>query len=94
MAQGCLIANWAPARSAATSRCGFVTGRRLGTAVERSRARRLLREAYRLHRHQLVPAIDLVLVARPSIRGLRLADVERDLLRALRKARLMPPPAS
>ena len=88
MSQGCLIANWAPAAGASVSRLGVITGRRLGSAAERSRARRLLREAYRLHRPALLSPVDLVLIARSSIRGLRLCDVERDLLRVLQKARL------
>jgi ribonuclease P protein component len=59
--------------------------------VVRSRARRLLREAFRLHQHDLASPVDLVLVARPSIAGRPLADVERDFLAALRRARLLKP---
>ncbi|MBU6399132.1 MAG: ribonuclease P protein component, partial [Verrucomicrobia bacterium] len=55
------------------------------------RARRLLREAFRLHRRDLDRPIELVLVARSPIVGKRLADVERDFLRALRRANLLPP---
>jgi len=84
--QGCLIGNWAPAHDSGVSRVGVVTSRKVGSAVERSRARRLLREAYRRHRSVLVPAVDLVLVARPSIRGQTLAIVERDFVRFLQKA--------
>jgi ribonuclease P protein component len=54
----------------------------------RSRARRLLREAFRLHQHDLKNAVDLVLVARNSILGKGLADVENDFLTILRKAGL------
>ena len=61
----------------------------MGNAVARARARRLLREAFRLHQAELRNAVDLVLVARPSIVGKEFQEVERDLLDAFRKGRLL-----
>ena len=58
-------------------------------AVTRSRARRLLRESFRAHQHDFAQPVDLVLVARQSIAGKRFADVEKDFLATLRKARLL-----
>jgi ribonuclease P protein component len=69
-----------------------VTGRRIGGAVVRNRARRLLRETFRLHQYDLAAPVDLVLVARASIAGKRFADVERDFLTTLRKARMLKQP--
>jgi ribonuclease P protein component len=89
LATGCLVANWQRLPAEAASRLGVVTGRKLGGAVIRSRARRLLREAFRLHQHELTAPVDLVLVARPSIAGRGLAEVERDFLTTLRRARLL-----
>lgn len=89
LATGCLIANWQRLPGEVTSRLGIITNRKLGGAVVRSRARRLLRETFRHHQHDLAEAVDLVLVARPSIVGRGYADVERDFLAALRKARLL-----
>jgi ribonuclease P protein component len=86
---GCLIANWQRLPAQGTSRLGVITASRIGGAVVRNRARRLLREAFRLHQHELTGPVDLVLVARQSIGGKPLADVERDFLTALRKARLL-----
>jgi len=85
---GCLIANVLPRPAGAASRLGVVTSRKIGDAVARSRARRLLRESFRLHQLDWTGAVDIVLVARPSIAGRKFAEVERDFLRVLRQARL------
>jgi ribonuclease P protein component len=86
---GCLIANWRRLPADASSRLGVITASRIGGAVVRNRARRLLRETFRLHQHDLAAPVDLVLVARPSIANKGFADVERDFLTTLRKARLL-----
>ncbi len=89
LAVGCLLANWRPSTPGGNSRLGVITPGKLGAAVARSRARRLLREAFRRHQHDLARPIDLVLVARPSIAGKGLAQVEQDFLTTLRKAGLL-----
>ena len=50
------------------SRAGFVSGRRVGGAVLRNRARRLMKEAWRALGAGIPAGHDLVFVARPSIR--------------------------
>jgi ribonuclease P protein component len=89
LAVGCLIANWQRLPAGSPSRLGVVTARRIGGAVVRNRARRLLRESFRVHQHDLAVPVDLVLVARPSIARKGFADVERDFLTTLRKARML-----
>src|SRR5678816_2043660 len=90
LTQGCLVLNWLVLAPGASSRVGVITSRRIGDAVTRSRARRLLREAFRLHQHRLLQPVDMVLVARASIVGKSYAAVALDFVSALRKARLLP----
>jgi ribonuclease P protein component len=47
-----------------TARCGVVTSRKTGPAVDRSRIRRRLREIFRLHRGSLPNGLWMVVVAR------------------------------
>ncbi len=89
LVKGCVIANWLVLPSGSTSRVGVITSRRTGPAVARSRARRLLRESFRLHQRELLQAVDLVLVARPSIVGKRFAEVEKDFLTVMHLAGLL-----
>lgn len=89
LVQGSIIANWLPLPGTARSRLGVVTSGKIGNAVVRNRARRLLREVFRLHQCELAGPVDLVLVARASIRGKGRAEVEKDFLTTLRKAGLL-----
>jgi ribonuclease P protein component len=86
---GCLIMNWRRLTPGARSRLGVITSSKIGGATVRSRARRLLRESFRLHQQQLNQPVDLVLVARSSICGKAFVEVEKDFLTSLRKAGLM-----
>ena len=89
LAHGCLIANWSALPAGSVPRLGVITSRRIGGAVQRSRARRLLRQSFRIHQHDLLKPIDLVLVARASIADRAFEEVEKDFLTALQRARLL-----
>jgi len=60
-------------------RLGLAVSRRVGGAVERNRARRLLRESFRRLPRPRGPGVDLVVVARPDLIGRGQAEVDREL---------------
>jgi ribonuclease P protein component len=65
------------------SRLGLSVGRRLGGAVQRNRAKRLLRECFRKHGGGATAALDIILVAKPALRGCAAAVAEAEFLRCL-----------
>ena len=73
----------------ASLRLGVVTSRKVGGAVERNRARRRLREAFRRHRHEWEGDCEVVLVARRDIVQASWPDLEQDLLALARRAGLV-----
>lgn len=72
-AEGPLAASWSPrpqqitrrGMAPSSARVGLAVSSKVGDAVVRNRVKRRLREAIRQELHRL-PAVDLVVVARPS----------------------------
>ncbi|MBE6759957.1 MAG: ribonuclease P protein component [Ruminococcaceae bacterium] len=64
-------------------RVGITTGKKVGNAVLRNRARRIIREAVRLCEHDIRGNWDIVLVARTRTPFLKTQDVHRELRRSL-----------
>ncbi len=60
-------------------RLGLAVSRRVGGAVGRNRARRLLREGFRRVDRPPGPGFDLVVVARAPLAGRGQAEVDREL---------------
>jgi len=65
------------------SRIGLAAGRKVGGAVRRNRAKRLLREAFR--RHKPGEAFDLVFVPKRELADCSLREVEREYCERLRR---------
>ena len=70
-------------------RCGFITAKKVGKAVRRNRARRLIREAVRLRLPLIKPGWDLVWVARPAIVEADYAAVSKAVDDLLARGRLV-----
>jgi ribonuclease P protein component len=58
---------WLRRGEGASLRLGVVASRKVGRAFARARAKRRLREVFRLHRHGLSGPFDVVLVARRAL---------------------------
>jgi ribonuclease P protein component len=71
------------------SRIGLVAGKKIGNAVMRNRARRLLREAARLLYNKMTPGWDIVLIARPAISEVKAQHVCTALAEAAYRAGLI-----
>lgn len=61
-----------------------VASRKVGGAVERNRAKRILRAAWREMASEMSGAIDVVLVARESIRGMKTQDLVAEMSESFR----------
>ncbi len=59
------------------NRMGITAGKKVGGAVERNRAKRIIRAAYRLTEQDFPIGCDLVFVARDSIEGKKCEDIIR-----------------
>ena len=84
-----MIMNWQRSSQRSFSRLGVVVSKRVGDSVERSRTRRVLREAFRWSQTKLSEPVDMVLVARKMIRGASQQMVAKDLARLFSRADLL-----
>jgi ribonuclease P protein component len=71
------------------SRFGFSASKRVGGAVVRNRARRLMREATRLRQAMIADGWDMVIIARQPMREADFHQVDRAVEQLLRRARLL-----
>jgi len=77
----------------ALTRVGYITSKKVGKAVKRNRARRLMREAMRHLADSIVEGWDIVLIAQPRLVTARprMQNVKDDLKWLLGQAKLITP---
>jgi ribonuclease P protein component len=68
------------------SRLGITVSRRVGSAVERNRIKRVVREWFRSERVNLASDTDLVVIARSAANGRRSGELREALTEASRRA--------
>lgn len=73
----------------ATNRVGITVSKKLGHAVVRNRARRRLREVYRLNEARFQPGWDIVVVARTRAVGCDFASLTNAYLALAEKAGIL-----
>ena len=71
------------------SRLGVVASKKVGPAHIRARAKRLLRESFRLNHDKIIDGLDIVLSARRQIQNAGQAEVESEMLRMMSKAKIL-----
>jgi ribonuclease P protein component len=69
----------------------FVAGRRVGGAVARNRARRVLRASWREFAPEIREGFDVALVARGTIRGTRTHELVPEVKGLLTRAQVIAP---
>lgn len=67
-------------------RFGFIASKKVGNAVQRNRARRLMREVIRLHLKEIRKDIQIICIARARIKGVSYFEVEDNMMYILKRA--------
>ncbi len=69
-----------------SGRVAFAAGKKLGSAPVRNRAKRLMRECYRVNSDNASNEVDFIMIARNGIIGKKLADVLKSFEKLRKKA--------
>ena len=70
------------------NRTAFLASKKVGNSVQRNRAKRLMKESYRLNADRFAAGYDLIFIARNTINGKSLKDVENSVLGAAKRGKV------
>lgn len=68
------------------SRFAYLASKKVGNSVKRNRARRLMKESYRLTGKKIPEGYDIIFIARNTIDGASCSDVKKSLESAIRRS--------
>ncbi|KAB2953925.1 ribonuclease P protein component [Heliorestis acidaminivorans] len=71
-----------------TQRFGFSVSSKVGKAVVRNKVKRQFREICRRYRSRLQNGRDVILIARQKIKGIPFSEVEKDVIKQFKRAKL------
>ena len=70
------------------NRTAFLASKKVGNSVQRNRAKRLMKESYRMNRDRFSTGYDLIFIARNSINGRKCKDVEKSMMNAAERGKV------
>ena len=70
------------------NRLGISASKKVGNSIQRNRAKRLMKESYRLNAEKFLEGYDLIFIARNTINGKKQKDVEKSLLNAAKRGKV------
>ena len=71
-----------------SNRLGITVSKKIGNSVVRSRVKRIIKEAYRLHEKDLLTGLDIVIVARTAAADKKSTDMEVSLMRLAKRLKI------
>lgn len=71
------------------SKVGFSASKKVGKSVVRNRARRLMKEGFRLYDSRLKEGFDLVFIARINIINAEFKEIDKAMISILKRAKLL-----
>ncbi len=71
------------------TRLGITASKKIGKSVHRNRAKRLIREVFRLSKERIYPGYDIIVVGRSPSTDLGYQDAQKTLLRLFQKAQIL-----
>ena len=70
------------------SRTAFLASKKVGNSIQRNRAKRLMKESYRLNADRFLDGYDFIFIARNTINGKKQKDVQKSLLNAAKRGKV------